>query len=1020
LHQGGVEPTEPSPDDVNHRQRWKEEGKPEPPRHEAPEKPHEIFAAFVAKSLDKLAVGHVSSDLEEGLVAHGTKVLKLSHVYATQLVRDVAHVQDLLLQSDTRTQTQADEGSTKIDPRLQVFLDRATPILAQNRGLNARSRVLLGAMAEEVGLATSEVDAAVALLETKPAETDGLDAAVRERLAPFRRYAVEMLGQLPHKILTGRVHTMMVERGEERFGIDSDLSRTVLRELAVEQQIQVISEEEATRHIEGLVEEHLGDAFRLETSVKQRIQLEGGQWGLSEEQIEKIIKQGSRRNYQKRRSEQNLSNAALVAALIAVLLVAAFLGWTMLGTPLTPTDSESALSTPLVGADTLRKEVDDSWWSVNLTVAILKASNELPLLQPRMKEIASPNVENRANAYEAIIRYAFHNVDDLQRSMLLTVISQAYVDEPDDATAAKIRQGLVRIIPGPEDRLSEQADDYPRIFEAMRGAVAALHGAAGNDHRADDMARSIGQVVGTSIDRNQPLPQLERQCLGALAERLFRLMIASAASRPADTVPLHRVISAEAGRYLDPPRLETLNADFLAAFLPARADSWNDLEDLIDETVQNRDPLIVASMIDVYETTANSSLRSHLETHLLRRAGVTPSATEIGEIADEIRQALGITEVITAEGRTRDFMQIAERELVRPSSETDERIKAADLMTRLSRVATLGCALAQGETGFALFDEMIKVKPAALSDMSPDDDFVFPTLRRTDWDALARIDSAISRLQSSGASNRVDRIESIARDAESIKDLQPKQARLLATYLLTTKTPQEHERIREHLPKFGAWVHLHLALADGVTLTIMDGPQMQEMLSALLGKEITLGVGDAGREAIRGVLLRRALIGSPSSESSVPSLELIDRARELLLDQYTRQANVLGVPRTSYADAQEPAEPLKAIIQHYTARVAAAAGSTEAKRQLGEIPHQLQAIEYIATNRLQQTVLLERIWLQLLATDLKRQSPKTSEAADQIIRDLHQADRTTDHSLAQLHASQSALVRMWMLWNRPK
>jgi hypothetical protein len=1019
LQQGVGKPQEPATDDANHRQRWKEEGKPEPPLHEAPVKPHEIFSAFVAKSLDKLAVGHVSSDLEAGLVAHGTKVLKLSRIYATQLVRDVSHTKDLLLETDTRGQSQGEDESTNDDPRLRVFLERATPILAQNRGLNARSRVLLGAMAEEVGLAADEVDAAVAMLETKPAETDGLDSELRQRLAPFRRYAAEMLEQLPHKILTGRVHTMIVERGEERFGIDSEMARTVLRELAAERQIQIISEEEATRHIEGLVEEQLGDAFRLQTDVKQRIQKEGGQWGLSEEQIEQIIKKRTRRNYRKRRSEQNLSNAALVAAFIAVLLVVAFLGWAMFGSPITPSEPGPVVIADPIDPATPVNNTDDSWWSVELVLAIHHVSAEFPLLGPRMKDIASRNVEHRANAYDAIIRHAFDNTnDDAERAKLLNVISRAYVDEPDAATAAKIRQSLVRVIPGPEDRLSHRADDYPRIFEAMRGAVAALHAAADNDGRADDMARAIGKVVGTTIDRDQPLGKLERQCLGALAERLFRLMTTAAASRPADTLPLHRVISKEAGRYLDQPRIETLNSDFLAACLPTSADSWREFQGLIDDTVDNRDPLIVANMINVYETTADASLRSHLESRLLRRANLTPKAEEARAIADEIRQALGIREAATAEGRALDFVQIATRELERTSTEKDERTRAADRATRLNWVATLGCALAQSESGLAMFDQMVKKKPSSLRDTPSDVGPLLSTFGRTDWDALARIDSSIGRLKNAGAVNRIDRIENIARDADRVRDLKPIQARVLATYLLTKKSIEEHERVLEHLPKFGGWSHLYLALADmadGIFVATLDRFQMEELLSRLLGEEITLG--DA--EAVRGLLLRRAYRESAPQESSVSGPQLIDRASEMMLDQYARQANLLGVPLPSYADSKNPADTLTAIIEHYSTRLADADAGTEAARLRGEIPHQLAAIEYIATNRLHQTVLLERIWLQLLATDLKRQSPSTSDGTDRIIRELRQADRTAGNSLVQLQASQAAIVRLWMLWNRP-
>ena len=92
----------------------------------------------------------------------------------------------------------------------------------------------------------------------------------------------------------------------------------------------------------------------------------------------------------------------------------------------------------LVDPGTPVDNTDNSWWSVDLVLAIHNASSEFPLLRPRMKEIESRNVEHRANAYDAIIRYAINQADEaVPRTMLFAVISQAYVDEPDEASARR-------------------------------------------------------------------------------------------------------------------------------------------------------------------------------------------------------------------------------------------------------------------------------------------------------------------------------------------------------------------------------------------------------------------------------------------------------------------------------------------------------------------------------------------------------------------------------------------------------
>ena len=155
---------------------------------------------------------------------------------------------------------------------------------------------------------------------------------------------------------------------------------------------------------------------------------------------------------------------------------------------------------------------------------------------------------------------------------------------------------------------------------------------------------------------------------------------------------------------------------------------------------------------------------------------------------------------------------------------------------------------------------MIKTKPTELTAGSSDDEALPTTNVGTDWDAVERIDSAVSRLQREGSSNRVDRIESIAGVADRVEDITPAQANLLAAYLLTTKSGTEHDRVLEHLPKFRRWSRLYLALADGLYRTTMQRDQLQLLLSKMLDEDVTLGDGPAGREAVRGTLLRRAFV----------------------------------------------------------------------------------------------------------------------------------------------------------------
>ena len=119
---------------------------------------------------------------------------------------------------------------------------------------------------------------------------------------------------------------------------------------------------------------------------------------------------------------------------------------------------------------------------------------------------------------------------------------------------------------------------------------------------------------------------LQRQCLGALSERLYRLLIGMASSQPQRAAELFAAISAEALLYLDESVLDRLNADFLTALLSKAAHLWRDYENLIRKTIESPDPLPVVKLLQLFEQTSDADLQAFMAGSLLHRAGV--SATD--------------------------------------------------------------------------------------------------------------------------------------------------------------------------------------------------------------------------------------------------------------------------------------------------------------------------------------------------------------------------------------------------------
>src|SRR6476659_3910546 len=106
-----------------------------------------------------------------------------------------------------------DTPETKLPPgdeRLEAFLVRAAPVLAVERGINIKSRVLLDALARELGLADDEFQAALRALNGHQAETPADPEALKRR-AEYDAYARKQLKKLPRGVLTASLADRIAE-----------------------------------------------------------------------------------------------------------------------------------------------------------------------------------------------------------------------------------------------------------------------------------------------------------------------------------------------------------------------------------------------------------------------------------------------------------------------------------------------------------------------------------------------------------------------------------------------------------------------------------------------------------------------------------------------------------------------------------------------------------------------------------------------------------------------------------------
>ena len=123
---------------------------------------------------------------------------------------------------------------------------------------------------------------------------------------------------------------------------------------------------------------------------------------------------------------------------------------------------------------------------------------------------------------------------------------------------------------------------------------------------------------------------------------------------------------------------------------------------------------------------------------------------------------------------------------------------------------------------------------------------------------------------------------------------------------------------------------------------------------------------------------------------------------------------MLGIKSEEGLAGGRPSQVLKPLIEQYAAQLQANSSDAKAKEDLAGLSRRLQAIEYVAADDLQRTVLLEREWAELLARAVHARSG--TEGADRGGARPAAVRRSSGHAdVSQLRDGQAALLRLWLL-----
>jgi len=808
---------------------------------------------------------------------------------------------------------------------MESFLLQAAPILSAERGINAKSRVLLGAVARDLGISDEEFEDALKSLQygassqnrTADPSTDAYHRYLHARLEKFQG------------ILTLNLQNKAVQVAEDKFQLSEQAARETVADVARELNIKRVTQSDAERQVQGIIKQKVGDSAWIDDDTTERLRAAGRQWGLNTLEIDGLIRKHMVHNRESQRHEHRFVAAAAWATGAVLVVVLGLFVWAFVIRPITEGESaavedrgtreeSSATSHSTDVAPPTPPKLDEpaDWWDSQLTRAQLNVRRTIPEYDEVFAGVASPDPEKRGEAYSAMVNTIselWGEDRETDRQTLQEIIAKSYAEEPSDEAAAQLREALLELtMPRPEE-LPNSADVYKQANWAVRTSTVAMNRVDISEERAESLAGSLGRRVGTSIDREAPRLEVIKKALAAVAAHVYQSLSTLGPAAPVRALELQQAYVAEVAEYLSPDVLDKLRTDFLVAVLPYAGQQWRDFRMLIEECIDSPNPINVLKVLEVYEHSDDETLQSFVGSRLLLRAKAGVESADVANVSAAVRKSLGVAAppvVATAADRWEKLEPMTQPLLDKPPASPADQTRLLEETIQLAWLATLTGALAQQEPGFPMFDQMIDEGRPSLAaiDEEMERESAPETPRRFSGDARRLPDVVrnrltgyfddLARFEKIGLIKRQNAIRGLAgEDGARLRQIKPVQGEYVARYLLADKSAGEQAVAAKAAAAVCRWYYVRLALADMIEASPLPDEFVAEIATEALGRPVSPTAVN-WRAATRKMLLHDVLLelrASTGLTDDSPDQSKLDVAAEALHRLYKQRARQLRI-----------------------------------------------------------------------------------------------------------------------------
>ncbi len=935
---------------------------------------------------------------------------------------------------------------------LAAFREEARAILATSGGMNALSLAKVRVLGQKFGLSDRQVADVMA----------GIGAAPKARSPQIEAFQTELHRRLKTvEVISPAIVAKLERFGQSKFRLQVSDASDAVRRVIRDRGLRVITPEAAEAAFRKQLD-MMFEAGPLTPAHLKALKANAAALGLSTARARALFREEKRESQSRRPAIVRAKNSRFLFVTIgfaAGTLLTFFLAvsYFRLGPGVSNRPQARSTPSPATPNAPAEPKVANASASAAWTAAVAEARRAFPNESDQVlfESLVSPSESERVGALRSLLLRLTRYLDRPDhREVVGRLLASGLAAESSASAVRQIRDELLSALSAPLAAGTLGAEPLDRGFWALDVALNALADPSLDAPRAADLAEDLKPILlagGLPDDAATALRQaidglhanpsnaadVSSRCRAQLCERYYRALIDRVAVhvRSPALLEAHQTIAAQAEQLLPADRREPLETDFLAVALESAGPAWKRYQPLLDNMLRSGTRDHVRKILDLYLKTSNADLRDHLDA-LLR--SLVPGGTDISDPA-QLAEAFR-TRVRPTGSRWDLFRTRAEQALANAgdgSGPPDEVLKS---LVELATTSALGCALAQGGSGDSTFDELLKgppspprgpdsrqapVLPPALANAPPampNNPFLMPFGQGGAVGLPNNVEDLIRQLAIDDELQRLAAIQAILR-AGLPDDLARDLGTTLAEYLLWAgKSNAESNTVNSGLTVLTQPRSVRLAMADllgqvtpapGRSYRLIDRAEFEPILTAITGQKSSPRIGMfSWREDARRALLNSVLLDLEGN--------LDDRA-QTYRELYKWQGRLLGMPDSETLLTPQPSQMLEVVINHFGGRLNSdRARLSEADRaRLERLPYEITAVDYLASDDLERTALLQRVWLRLLAIHVASAVPGRAADARAIVDEASIGASRPTSVLGQLLAGEKQAVTLWLLRNRP-